>query len=83
MWQVHSTKSNLHSVDPRVFGEFKDKLKNIKAVVLNPFHDIIIDTCVSCIHTLKIAYSQAFKALDHLKKEFGAWCNFVEVARGL
>src|SRR6267154_1724046 len=83
MWQVHPTKSNLHSVNPRVFGKFKDKLKDVKAAVLNPFHDIITDTCFSCIHALKIAYSRAFKALDRLEKESGAWRDFVKVAMGL
>ncbi len=83
MWQAHPNKANVHSVDPRVFSKFEDKLKDIKTAVLNPFHEIITDTCFSHIQPPKTAYSQAFEALDQLKMEFGAWRDFIEVVRGL
>jgi hypothetical protein len=83
MWQANPTKSNIHSVDPRVFSKFKDRLDGAKAAVLDPFHQIITDTCFSHIQPPKTAYSRAFEALDRLEKEFGAWCDFVQVARGL
>src|SRR6267154_5179085 len=54
MWQVYSNKSNIHLVDPRVFGEFKAKLEKVKAAVMNLFHDIITDTRFSCIQHLKL-----------------------------
>ena len=50
--------------------------------VQNPFHEVTMDTCFSHIISPKNAYAQAFEALDHLEKEFGAWHNFVEVVRG-
>ena len=83
MWQAHPVKSNFHLVDPRVFGEFRDKLEEVKAVVSDPFHEIITDTCFSHIQHPKTAYNRAFEALDHLEMEFEAWRNFVEVVRGL
>jgi hypothetical protein len=83
MWQVHPNKSNIHFVDPSVFSVFRDKLEDVKAAVLNPFHDIMTDTRFSHIQHPKIAYSRAFEALDRLEKEFGAWRDFVEVVRGL
>jgi hypothetical protein len=83
MWQAHPNKTNIHSVDPRVFGKFEDKLEDVKAAVVNPFHEIITDTRFSHIQPPKTAYSRAFEALDRLKMEFGAWRDFVEVVRGL
>ena len=83
MWQAHPNKSNIHLVDPSLFGEFKDKLEEVKAAVLNPFHDIITDTRFSHVQPPKMAYSRAFEALDRLESEFGAWRDFVEVVRGL
>ena len=83
MWQAHSNMSNVHSVDPSVFGEFKEKLDDIKAAVMNPFHEVINTTCFSHIQPPKTAYARAFEALDRLGKEFGAWRDFVEVVRGL
>jgi hypothetical protein len=83
MWQAHPSKSNIHSVDPRVFSELRDKLGDVKAAVLNPFHDIITDTRFSRIQPPKTAYARAFEALDRLEREFGAWRDFVEVVRGL
>ena len=83
MWQAHPSKSNIHSVDPRVFTDFKDKLEDVKAAVLNPFHEIITNISFSHIRAPKTAYSRAFEALDRLEKEFEAWRDFVEVVRGL
>jgi hypothetical protein len=83
MWQAHSNTPNVHFIDPSVFGDFKDKLVEVKAAVENPFHEIINDTRFSHIQPPKIAYAQAFEALDHLEKEFGPWRDFVEVVRGL
>jgi len=83
MWQAHPSKLNIHSVDPRVFSELRDKLGNVKAAILNPFHDIITNTRFLRIQPPKTAYTQAFEALDWLEREFGAWCDFVEVVRGL
>ncbi len=83
MWQAHPSKSNVHTVDPRVFSELRDKLDDVKAAVLNPFHEIIADTRFSHIQPPKTAYARAFEALDRLEREFGAWRDFVEVVRGL
>jgi len=83
MWQAHPDKSNIHFVDPGVFGEFRDKLADVKAAVLNPFHDISQDTRFDCIQPPKNAYARAFQALDRLEKEFMGWRDFVEVVRGL
>ncbi len=57
MWQAHSSKLNIHTVNPRVFSELRDKLNNVKAAVLNPFHEIIADTCFSHIQPPKTAYA--------------------------
>ena len=65
-----------------MFREFKNKLEEVKAGVQNPFHEVTVDTHFSHIISPKNAYTQAFKALDHLEKEFEAWCNFIEVVRG-
>jgi hypothetical protein len=66
-----------------VFSVFSDKLQEVKAAVMGPFHDIITDTRFSCIQRPQTAYSRAFKALDRLAKDFEAWRDFVEVARCL
>jgi len=83
MWQAHPSKSNVHTVDPRMFSELRDKLDDVKAAVLNPFHEIIANTHFSHIQPSKTAYARAFEALDRLEREFGAWRDFVEVVRGL
>jgi hypothetical protein len=85
MWQAHPEKSNVHLVDPGVFSEFQDKLVDVKAAVLNPFHVLHANTNSRFLQVQppKTAYARAFEALDHLEKEFGAWRDFVEVARGL
>ena len=83
MWQAHPDKSNVHLVDPGVFSELKAKLEEVKTAVSNPLHDISTDTRFSRVQPPKTAYSRAFEALDRLEKEFGAWRDFVEVARGL
>src|SRR6267154_6109625 len=83
MWQAHPTKSNLHFVKPMVFGEFKDKLKEVKAAVMDPFRNVIKDTRFPHIQPPKKAYARAFKALDRLGKDFGPWRDFVEVVWGL
>jgi hypothetical protein len=83
MWQAHPVKQNIHFVDPRVFGEFRNKLEEVKAAVLNPFREIIRDSRLSHIQPPKNAYARAFEALDRLEMEFGAWRDFVEVVRGL
>jgi hypothetical protein len=85
MWQAHPEKSNVHLVDPGVFSEFQDKLADVKAAVLNPFHVLHANTNSRFLQVQppKTAYARAFEALDHLEKEFGAWRDFVEVARGL
>jgi len=57
MWQLHLKKSNIHLIDPRVFGDFKDKLEEVKATVSKPFHDIITNTQFSHIWPLKMTYS--------------------------
>ena len=83
MWQAHLSKQNLHLVDPTVFHDFENKLEEVKAAVMNPFHEVIIDSRFLHIHPPNNAYTQAFEALDRLGKEFGAWRDFVEVVRGL
>jgi hypothetical protein len=83
MWQAHLNKQNLHLVNPTEFHEFKNKLEEVKAAVMNPFHKVIVNSCFSHIHPPNNAYAQAFEALDHLGKEFGAWCDFIKVVRGL
>jgi predicted small metal-binding protein len=83
MWQAHPSKSNIHLVDPGVFSVFSDKLQEVKAAVMDPFHDIITDTRFSCIQRPQTAYNRAFEALDRLAKDFEAWRDFVEVVRCL
>jgi hypothetical protein len=83
MWQAHPNKSNIHLVDPAVFDEFRDKLDEVKAAVMDPFHDITTNARFSHIPPPKHAYARAFEALDRLAKDFGAWRDFVEVVRGL
>ncbi|KAF8494365.1 hypothetical protein F5888DRAFT_1805539 [Russula emetica] len=83
MWQAHPNRSNIHMVDPRAFGEFRGKLDDVKAAMMDPFHEILKDTRFPSIRLPKTAYSRAFEALDRLEMEFGAWRNFVEVVRGL
>ena len=83
MWQAHLSKQNLHLVNPTVFHDFKNKLEEVKAAMMNPFHEVIVDSHFSHICPLNNAYARAFKALDCLGKEFEAWHNFVEVVRGL
>ena len=83
MWQAHPSKTNVHLVDPRVFGELKNKLEEVKAAVSSPFRDFITNTRFPRVQHPKIAYSRAFEALDRLEREFGAWRDFVEVVRGL
>jgi hypothetical protein len=63
----------------------KDKLADVKAAVLNPFHVLHANTNSRFLQVQppKTAYARAFEALDRLEKEFGAWRDFVEVARGL
>ena len=65
-----------------MFHEFKNKPKEVKAGMQNPFHKVTVDTCFSHIISPKNAYTRAFEALDCLEKEFGAWRDFVEVVRG-
>jgi hypothetical protein len=83
MWQVHPNKSNIHLVDPKVFSEFKDKLEEVKGCRLRPFpwhyHQLLIFTHSAPQNSIR----RAFKALDRLEKDFGAWRDFVEAARGL
>jgi hypothetical protein len=83
MWQAHLSKQNLHLVDPTVFRDFENKLEEVKAAVMNPFHEVIVDSRFSHIRPPNNAYARAFEALDRLGKEFGAWRDFVEVVRGL
>ena len=83
MWQVHPNKTNIHLVNPRVLGEFKSKLDDVKAAVLDPFHEIVTDTRFEVVRPPDIAYRQSFEAVDRLEMEFGAWRDFVEVVRGL
>jgi len=83
MWQVHPSKSNIHSIDPRVLGEFKAKLEDVKGAVLNPFHEVINDTHFPYLQPPKNAYARAFEALDRLGNNFRPWRDFVEVVRGL
>jgi hypothetical protein len=83
MWQAHPSKSNVHLVDPGVFGKFRDKLEEVKAAMRDPFHKVITDTGFSHIQHPRIAYCRAFEALDRLDKDFEAWRDFVEVVRGL
>jgi hypothetical protein len=83
MWQAHPSKSNVHLVDPGVFGEFRDKLEEVKAAMRDPFHKVITDTGFSHIQHPRIAYCRAFEALDRLDKDFEARRDFVEVVRGL
>ena len=83
MWQAHSNTSNVHFVDPGVFSEFKEKLEEVKAAVMNPFHEVITDTRYSHVQPPKNAYARAFEAADRLGMEFGPWRDFVEVVRGL
>jgi hypothetical protein len=83
MWQAHPTKSNLHIVNPRVFGEFRGKVEEVRAAVFDPLHEIITDGRFNAVQLPNNARARAFEALDHLEMEFGAWCDFVEVVRGL
>ena len=83
MWQAHPTKPNIHIVDHIVFREFADKLVEVKAALMDPFRDITRDTRFSCVRPPNNAYARAFEAIDRLDKEFGAWRDFVEVARAL
>jgi len=83
MWQAHPDKSNVHLVDPGVFSEFKDKVEEVKAAVMDPFHEITTNARFSRIQHPRTAYSRAFEALDRLEKDFEAWRDFVEVVRGL
>ncbi len=83
MWHAHPSKSNIHLVDPAVFSEFRDKLEEVKAAVMNPFHEITTIARFAHIPPPNHAYSRAFEALDRLAKDFGAWRDFVEVVRGL
>ena len=83
MWQAHPDKSNLHLVDPGVFSEFKDKVEEVKAAVMDPFHEILNDSRFHHVLPPKVAYGRSFVALDRLEMDFGAWRDFVEVVRGL
>ena len=83
MWQVHPTKTNIHFVDPDVFREFKDKLEQVRAAVLDPLREIDNDTDFRHVRPPGSAYRQAFEALDRLEMEFGGWRDFVEVVRAL
>jgi len=47
MWQAHPNKSNIHSVNLGVFSKFTDKLKEVKAAMMNPFHKVSNNTCFS------------------------------------
>jgi hypothetical protein len=83
IWQVHPSKSNIYSIDPRVLGKFKAKLENIKGAISNPFHEVINDTHFPYLQPSKNAYAQAFEALYCLGNDFRPWCDFVEVVQGL
>lgn len=83
MWQGHPTKTNIHFVDPGVFSGFKGKLEDVRAAMLDPLRDIEIDARFRHVQPPRLAYRQAFEALDRLDMEFGAWRDFVEVVRTL
>ena len=83
MWQAHPNKSGIHSIIPNVLQEFTDKRVEVNATVLGPLCDITADPHLSNIQPPEKAYAWAFGSLDQLAKEFEAWCNFVEVVRGL
>ena len=83
MWQVHPTKTNIHSVDPGEFRKFKGKLEDVQTTVLGPLRVIDNDTHFRHVRPPTLAYRQAVEALDRLEMEFGAWRDFVEVVRGL
>ena len=59
-------------ITPTVFHNFENKLEEVKAAVMNPFHEVIIDSHFSHIRPLNNAYARAFEALNHLGKEFRA-----------
>jgi hypothetical protein len=81
MWQPHPNKTHAHVVHPAVLADARAKLENVKSMVAVPFHEIITLPHFASVQHPQIAYAWAFKAFDHLEREFATWRDFVEVFR--
>jgi hypothetical protein len=81
MWQIHPNQTHMHVIDPAVLVDLKARLETAKATVAEPFHVIINSPLFASVQHPINAYARAFEALDHLKREFTAWQDFIEVFR--
>jgi hypothetical protein len=73
MWRIHPNQTHVHVINPAMLVNLKARLETIKATVAEPFHEIINSPLFASIQYPINAYAWAFKALDHLKREFTAW----------